>query len=283
MVERLSSVPHKQPSALRTTVVVPAWGEPYVSDYLGEALDSIVGQDWQGRVLVVDNCAAEAVPERPGVDVLRSPRRLSLGGARNLGLDSVRTPYVMFWDGDDVMLPGTLTRLEQLLDSHPRAVAASAAILERPGVPHHWPRAASGALAARRPRAFALAHLVISQFPTTGCVLLRTDAVRDAGGFPDTEAGGDWVLGSGLALRGEIVFDPRPGRLYRQHARSISAGRTLADRLRNAGEVRARLRADRGAPSGLRRAAALLALPQLVVILAVGPLARLVRARTLRP
>jgi glycosyltransferase involved in cell wall biosynthesis len=258
---------------------VPVWGEPYTGAYLEDALDSIAAQDGVGPIVVVDNCAGEPLPARQDVEIVRSPRRLTLGAARNLGLAAVRTPAVMFWDADDVMLPGTLRRLEQALGRDPAAVAVAAAILERPGVEHHWPRPASRALAARSPRAFALAHAVLSQFPTTGCVLLRTDAVRDAGGFPDAGAGSDWVLGAALGFRGRVAFDPRPGRLYRQHGASISASRGMRDRLASARDVRARLRSDARVPAAVRHAGLLIGAAQLIAI-AAGPLARLVRIRT---
>src|SRR5690242_10204527 len=96
----------------RTTVVIPVWDE-YVPDRLPQALRSIELQDPAPDVIVVDNASAVTVPASPGISVVRAPQRLALGSARNLGLAQVKTPHVIFWDADDVMLPGTLAFLER--------------------------------------------------------------------------------------------------------------------------------------------------------------------------
>lgn len=254
------------------TVVIPIW-DSYIDRFLSDAVDTIRSQDLDARIVVVDNASSPPVGELLGVEVVCSSRRLTVGGARNLGLSAVQSPAVLFWDADDRMLPGTLRRLQERLDSNSDAVAAAATILEQPGVPHHWPRAIARLL-ARRPRAFALAHTLSSQFPTTGSVLLRTEAVRDAGGFADADGGDDWVLGVSLAFRGRVVFDRDPGRLYRQHEGSLSARWTHSNRVDHAREVRSRLRHDRGIPWPVRRAACVLAPLQLIVIFVAGPLAR---------
>src|SRR5437667_5199179 len=107
------------------TVVIPAWGD-YAGDLLDEALESLRAQDLDARIVIVDNAAAPPLRERPGVELLRAPARLSVGAARNLGLEHVQTPYVMFWDADDLMLPGALRLLRDHLASEPDVVLASA-------------------------------------------------------------------------------------------------------------------------------------------------------------
>jgi len=260
-------------TALATTVVIPVWGESYVS-YLAGAVDSILSQDRRARVLLVDNAAGLAPVEREDVEVLRCPRRVSLGYARNAGLEAVSTPYVLFWDADDVMLPGTLARLEATLDRNSGAIAAVAGIVEAPGVPHPWPRPLSARL-ARRPRLLALAQAVTHMFPTTGAALMRTEVVREAGGFGDFGGPEDWVLGAAIAFRGRVEFDPHPGRLYRQHDASLRGlGIGFAVRIKAAAAVRRRLRTGPGVPRVVRAAAPALAPLQLLVIFVVGPVAR---------
>ena len=265
-------------TALATTVVIPVWGEGYVS-YLEGALDSILAQSRRVRILLVDNAAGLAPVEREGVEVVRCPRRLSLGFARNAGLEAVSTPYVLFWDADDVMLPGTLERLEATLDRNAGAVAAVAGIVEAPGVPHPWPRPVSARL-ARRPQLLALAQAITHMFPTTGAALMRTAVVREAGGFGDFGGAEDWVVGAAIAFQGRVAFDPHPGRLYRQHdasLRGMGIGRTV--RVRAAAAVRQRLRTGPGVPRVVRAAAAWFAPFQLLVIFVVGPVARAVAWR----
>ena len=224
-------------------------------------------------MLVVDNASSPPLQAPPGVDVERSDTRLTVGAARNLGLERVDTPYVLFWDADDLMCPDVLGALETRLEATAGALAVAAGILEdEPRVPHRWPRRWSRRL-ARAPRAFALVNSVWSIYPTTGATLLRTDAVRAAGGFGDASSGEDWALGAVLAFRGPLLFEERPGRVYRRHAGSLwESGGERVDLIRNSAAVRARLRAQTGAAALAGRAAA----P--VQWLAIGLLRPLARA-----
>jgi glycosyltransferase involved in cell wall biosynthesis len=254
-----------------TTIVVPVWG-PYAGSTLLEALESLNAQDAPARVVVVDNASAAPLPALEGVDLVRARSRLSVGAARNLGLGQVRTPFVAFWDADDLMLPGTLRHLQDRLASNPRLVAAAAAILEdEPRVPHRWPRPWVAPL-ARLPGPFALAHCVWSLFPTTGATLMRTAAVRDAGGYADANSGEDWVLGVSLAFRGRVELLGRPGRIYRRQVGSLwEARRSTRFLLRHAAEVDRRLLGDPGVPLWAKLMAPAIVALQLVMVLAVRP------------
>jgi glycosyltransferase involved in cell wall biosynthesis len=264
-----------------TTVVVPVWDE-YVSERLPEALQSIERQDPTPEIIVVDNASAVAVPD-VGVSVVRAPRRLALGGARNLGLAQVKTPYVVFWDADDVMLPGTLAFLESEIASATRVVAFAAAIIEDPsGRRHRHPRRWAPLLMGT-PSLFALLHCVWSLYPTTGATIIHTEVARAAGGFADADSGEDWCLGVSLAFRGRIAFGVRPGRLYRLHEHSMWAlHMTPRHQLRHARAVRGRIRVDRGIPGWTRALQPLIALAQWAAILAHEGLEAVRRSRNTR-
>jgi glycosyltransferase involved in cell wall biosynthesis len=241
-----------QPAA-HTTVVVPAW-DAYVEQFLTGAVASIRGQGVPVEIIVVDNASHVPLPDLPDVSLLVSPERISLGRARNLALPTITTPYVMFWDADDVMLPGTLVALEAAIERDARLVAFGQAILQEPGGGRYrWPRRWIGSL-MKWPRLFVLVHSVWSLYPATGATIMRTDAVRSAGGYADTDSGQDWCLSVSLAFRGQLGWSERPGRIYRIHDESVSkryAG--LQDRLHRAGTVRDWIRHDPRAPTYVRR------------------------------
>lgn len=264
------------------SVVVPVWGD-YAGPALAEALDSLRGQDAPARIIVVDNACDPPLGALGGTQVIRSDARLTVGAARNLGLQSVTTPYVVFWDADDVMLPGTLRVLLDRIGGDPGTVLVAAAIYEGdPPVPHRWPRRWSSRL-ARWPRLFAFADALWSLFPTTGSSIIRTDAAR-AGGFGDGNSGEDWVLGVSLALRGRIVFVDHPGRLYRRHHVGLWEGqRSPAQLARNARAVRERLRTDPATPPWMRRSTGVVAAFQLLASHFVQPVLRTGRAIRPRP
>jgi hypothetical protein len=144
---------------------------------------------------------------------------------------------------------------------------------------HRWPRRWVGPLTGR-PRLLALLDSVWSVYPTTGATIMRTDAVRAAGGYSETHSGADWVLGVSLAFRGRLGWSERPGRLYRQHGGSVSARRAgLGSLLPHAAAVRRRIRSDAGVPSWARIALPLIQALQYLAIAAHGVVAAARRLR----
>jgi glycosyltransferase involved in cell wall biosynthesis len=250
-----------------TTVVVAVWDE-YVAERLPEALQSLQQQGAPAKIIVVDNASSVTVPDVAGVSVVHASKRLPLGTARNLGLAQVETPYVVFWDADDVMLTGTLAFLEREIAAAPGVVAFSAAIIEEPSRKRHRHPRRWAPLLMRAPRLFALLHCVWSLYPTTGATLIRTEVARAAGGFADADSGEDWCLGVSLAFRGRIGFSERAGRLYRIHEHSVWARHmTPRHQLRHARSVRDRIGGDRAIPGWARALRPVIALAQWTAIL----------------
>ncbi len=266
----------EEPNA-EVSVVIPVW-DSYVERYLDEALASLMANGRPGEIIVVDNASSPPVPERPGVRVMRAPDRMTIGAARNLGLAEASGSYVMFWDADDVIAPGTLDRLQDCMKDR-EVIAATASIVEAGGGPHHWPRPWTTRL-ARWPQLFALVNCASALFPTTGSTLIRTDVARAAGGFGDTDGGDDWMLGVSLALRGRIAFVGDPGRIYRRHPDSLSAGwRTVPDAARHAARVLTRVAGDPAASRALRIAVPAIAAAQAFVLFVLRPVGRRLRSR----
>jgi hypothetical protein len=259
------------------SVVVPAWGG-YAGSPLREAIATLVEQDLPARIVIVDNASNEPLPQVGGVEMVRAPRRLTVGAARNFGLERVTTPYVLFWDADDLMLPGTLRFLRERIASEPRPVAVAAAIVEgEPPVRHRWPPRWSARLSGH-PRLFAFCHAIWALFPTTGATIVRTATVRDCKGYADADSGEDWVLGVSLAFRGRIELHERPGRVYRRLGESLwERRRSPRDLTAHAAAVRRRMRSDPGVPGLARAAIPLLAALQAIVLVGLAPLARTAR------
>ena len=256
---------------------MPVWGG-YAGSPLREAITTLLEQDLRARIIVVDNASNDPLPELEGVEVVRAPRRLTVGAARNLGLERVVSPYVLFWDADDLMLPGTLRFLRDRIRSDPRLVAVAAAIVEgEPPVRHRWPPRWSARL-ARLPHVFAFCHAIWALFPTTGATMVRTGAVRASRGYANADSGEDWVLGVSLAFRGRVELHDRPGRLYRRLGESLwERRRAPRHLLAHAAAVRRRLHDDPGVPGWARAAIPLLAALQTIVLVGLAPLARALR------
>lgn len=265
-----------------TTVVVPVW-DHYVALRFDQALASIAAQDPPVAIIVVDNASHAPLPDVPGVQVIRTEGRVSLGAARNLGLERVETETVIFADADDLMLPGTVRRLQEGLRSQPNLVAFAMPFVDaETGHRHRWPRPWIARL-IRFPTLAALVNAVWAIYPITGPVLIRTAIAREVGGHAEVDNGDARCLGAALLFRGGVGWSEEPGCVYHQRAgsnldRFSGAGAILE----SASSVRARLRSDFGGPSWLPRALPLIAAGQWGAVAAhllVDALRRVVGAR----
>ena len=72
------------------------------------------------HVVVVDDGSTEPLPDLPpDVELVRQENQ-GVARARNAGLARVRTPYVLFLDADDRIVPGALSLLREPLDADPK-------------------------------------------------------------------------------------------------------------------------------------------------------------------
>jgi glycosyltransferase involved in cell wall biosynthesis len=259
------------------TVVIPVWGARYVAS-LERAIASVRAQDARVPIIVVDNASDVAVPEIPGTVVVRSPRRLSAGAARNLGLERVVTPFVVPLDADDALVGGALAGLRRGIEADPSIAVYSMSLLEADtGTRHRTPRRFAFPL-ARAPRLFALATAMWSLYPISSNAIMRASWVRDAGGYADCNGGEDWVLAVSQAFRGRVVIDPHPGGTYHAHPESLwRRSRGASDLLTSARQVRVRLAADPAVPGWTRAILPLIAAVQTMLILLARPLYRVWR------
>jgi hypothetical protein len=257
----------------RTTVVIPVW-DGYVELRFKEALTSIAAQDVPAAVIVVDNASHVPLPDVGNARVVRSPQRVTLGAARNLGLGEVRTENVIFADADDLLLPGTIARLEQGIDSEPRLVAFAMAFVDADtGRRHRWPHRWIAKL-VRYPRLLALMNAVWAVYPITGPVAVRTEMARAVGGHAEVDNGDARCLGAALLFRGPVGWMEQPGCVYHQRPGSnLDRHQSVAAQLERSATVRERLLADPGAPAWTRRAMPLLALAQSAAVYAYTALA----------
>ncbi|WP_199433974.1 glycosyltransferase family 2 protein [Qaidamihabitans albus] len=165
-----------------TTVVVVTWRG---AEHIAECLDALAAQDRPHRILVVDNASTDgttrllaAHPAAP--EVLRLPRNAGYAGGIAAALPRVRTPLLAWLNDDAAPGPGWLAALE---DAMRPGVAAVASRLEHP----------DGTVQSLGVRLTADGHGAdLRALPAGtdpfgfcgGAVLLRTAALRNAGGVP---------------------------------------------------------------------------------------------------
>lgn len=205
------------------TIVVPFWNLDEA--ILRECVESLQAQCEACTILVVDNASDTPVAQLPGTDILRLEQRVSVGKARNLGLQQVQTPFVMFMDADDVLLPDAVPALLRLMRAHPGASLAAGGIDDwicetKFRAPKNWPGPLAHRL-TRFPKVFRAANVVRNMTPVTGCAVIDTAMAKTTAGFPDCTAE-DWVFGALMSFRGPVVLTKDKVKLYRWRAEGLS-------------------------------------------------------------
>lgn len=170
-----ASNPAREPAPV--SVVVPCYR---CADTIGAAVASVAAQRLPpAQVLLVDDGSGDGTLERlhavaadypPGwVQVLALPRNGGPSGARNLGWERARQPYVAFLDADDSWHPEKLALQMEVLAADP----GIALLAHRMNV---QPRGAP-APAVRRPPPVTVVRrsllLLRAPFPTASLVLRR--------------------------------------------------------------------------------------------------------------
>lgn len=115
----------------RVSVIMAAYNE---ERFLAEAVDSVLAQDFADfELLIADDGSTDATPQLAHSYAERDERVRVLCGERNQGKPfalnralAVRRGELIAWlDGDDVMLPGKLSRQVQALDANPGAAGCA--------------------------------------------------------------------------------------------------------------------------------------------------------------
>lgn len=148
---------------------------------IGHCLDALAAQTRPHRVLVVDNASTDGTAEEiaaHGPRVLRMTRNIGYAGALAAALPQVGTPFMAWLNDDAQPEPGWLAALEQALDDDDTAAAAASVL-----------HATDGTVTST---GVALTRIGYGRDTTAalpfgfcgGAALLRTDALRTAGGVP---------------------------------------------------------------------------------------------------
>ena len=189
------------------TVVIPVYNRAGI---VGRTLDSLAAQTWRPlRVVLVDNNSADGTldvlhrwqdeVESPGFEVeVISESRPGACAARNAGLARVETPWTMFFDSDDVMLPRHIEQAMLAARRCPRAGVVG------------WQRLIRRLDGTPMMRGFAVRdavfnNLMHSTFSTVN-YMARTELFRRAGGWDESVSMGDDVhLGHRILMQHPVL------------------------------------------------------------------------------
>ncbi|MGH3868947.1 MAG: glycosyltransferase [Pseudonocardiaceae bacterium] len=209
----------KEQSA-RLTAVIPWWQDNYDEpldrrELLKQCIESLCGQEVIGpNIILVLNASPIEPPPLAGVQIIRTKDRLTVGEARNLGLQEVQTPFVIFCDADDLTADNSLSWLLAKLEQHPElsgVAGGNAYILEPGGTVTRHPHPPNWVYRISRSRwLLAAANAARCCVPIANTTVFRTGAVRLAGGFGASNRGEDWEAGVALLMLGRILMVQTP-------------------------------------------------------------------------
>jgi glycosyltransferase involved in cell wall biosynthesis len=199
----------------RVAVIVPCFNDGAT---VGEAVESLAGEE-PHELVVVDDGSTDG----PTLDVLASFAREGirvihrdnggLSAARMTGVAATEAPYVFPLDADDLVVPGALTALADVLDATPGAAVAWGDLQ------------LFGAFELHVPAPDALDPWLItylSEIPGTS--MLRRTALAEVGGWSLARGYEDWDLWLALAEHGwEGVRVERDVLRVRQGAARLNA------------------------------------------------------------
>ena len=196
------------------TVLIAARNE---ASAIGDTVRSLAQQDYEGplRVIVIDNCStdrtsevARATAEEIGFEIeILSETTPGKSHALNLGLANVTSDLVITVDADTLLQRSALRLLiARLMSSPPDVSAVAGAVLVRNSRSTFWSRLQTwdyflGIASVKRMQGL-FQNTLVAQGAFS---LYRSDAVRDAGGWPDA-IGEDIVLTWKMMNNGAHVF-----------------------------------------------------------------------------
>src|SRR5512137_55475 len=102
-------MPLKDDVRQQLSIIIPCLGQAHELSYCLQGLEKQKGA-LRFEVIVVDSASDPAVQAAaarfPGVQLVRSPDRLSAGAARNLGAERASAEVLGFMDADCIPEPG---------------------------------------------------------------------------------------------------------------------------------------------------------------------------------
>jgi glycosyltransferase involved in cell wall biosynthesis len=229
-------------TAARVSVIVPIFNQ---ARFIRETVDSVLGQDHREIELVLSDDGstdgtpgileeyADEDPER--VKVVASERNTGIAGAFNRALDAHTGDYIAWLGGDDVMLPGKLSRQLAALEERPEAIGCchDAEVFDSASGRSYgrFTEIYNGRRGVRDGGVELLLDPAYLMLPST--MMVRSSAVGGLRFDERIRVSNDWLFDIELFQRGSIVGLDDVLARYRRHERNVTSqvSDTLEDAL----------------------------------------------------
>jgi glycosyltransferase involved in cell wall biosynthesis len=211
--------------------VVPCYG---YGRYLRECVDSVLSQDVEVSVLVIDDASPDdtqavawcLAAEDERVVYRRHVENRGHISTYNEGLDWARGTYTLLLSADDVLAPGALRRARDVLDGHPDVVMVHGqGVPFGETVPSPRPRARTDVWVQPGDEFLRQCCDHIANLISTPTVVVRTSVQHEVGGYrPELPHTGDLEMWLRLAARGRVAKISGSAQAYQRfHGRNMSS------------------------------------------------------------
>jgi glycosyltransferase involved in cell wall biosynthesis len=241
MAEEPQAQPHGESGTKPlVSIVIPCYRQAHL---LSDAIESALAQTYAPiEIVVVDDGSPDdvgaVVGRYPAVHFIRQRNR---GGsaARNAGLHASRGQYIVFLDGDDILLPHAVETGVQVLDEHPDCAFVHG-MCDRRRLDGTWIESRSPIVGDQD---FYLELLKGNCIRGLHAVVFRRAALEEVGGFDERRRqANDWDLYLRLTRRFRAYGHGRLVATYRRHTQNTNRFSNAGAMLRSSMAV---LRAQR--------------------------------------
>jgi glycosyltransferase involved in cell wall biosynthesis len=221
----------------KVSVIVPIYNQ---LPFIRETVESVLGQDYANVELVLsDDGSTDGTqdvlreysardPER--VKVVASEHNTGIAGAFNRALEAHSGEYIAWLGGDDVMLPGKLSRQVAVLKARPDVIGCchDAEVFDSAsGKPYgRFTEVYNGRRGVREGGVELLLDPGYLMLPST--MMVRSSAVGDLRFDPRIRVSNDWLFDIALFRQGRIAGLDDVLARYRRHERNVTSQTTDA-------------------------------------------------------
>jgi len=239
--------------ACALSIIIPVYN---ADNYLGRTLDSILAQSFQDyEIILIDDCSTDGSGHimesyrTDRIECLYSEKNTGGPSApRNRGVTKAKGKYILFFDSDDVMLPGKLDAIFDALESNPdiglvctnfQSINEAGNLLNDNYLREYtrfrtkFIQVDDGAFRLNKRDAYA--ELLNANFVGTSSVAIPRKVFVELGGFNTTLTNSeDYHLWLRISDKYDFVFLDNPYHQYRIHQDSISfrGGESAKNRIR---------------------------------------------------
>jgi glycosyltransferase involved in cell wall biosynthesis len=225
MLKKNSKV--KENSFPKVSVFLPTYNHEH---FISECLDSIIKQDYPNlEIICGDDCSHDNTPNIvKRYEKLYSNMIVGIYNAKNLGitknfnkiLKKCTGKYIIFFSGDDLMLPGKISKLVNFMEQNPEYVMCYHDLEVFNSETRK--KVCNYSDIGKLPSGTA-ANLLIPGTIVVGPAMIALKDSLPLGGFNETITTlSDWLLLIETATKGKIGFIPEVLSKYRRHFNNIS-------------------------------------------------------------